>query len=130
MGLGPPRLSRDGVKDPAKDYSGAQGLHGSNRTGRQRGAAEALQARLDVEPVLFVGGVHRHGPSVCRKGSFIKISTTLHFKHDNKLCLWVLSRKRNVRIGVTTPLDCSVSPTALKEREKKPTCDAFTRNGI
>lgn len=69
VGRGPPQLSGVRSQGPAKDYRGAEGVHGADGTGRQWSSAQALQTRLDVEPVLPVGGVHRDGHAVCRKGS-------------------------------------------------------------
>lgn len=71
VGHGPPQLSRIRIQGPAKDYRGAEGVRRTDRTGRQWSAAQALQTRLDVEPVLFAGGIHRDGHAVCRKGSLI-----------------------------------------------------------
>lgn len=64
------RLPRTQSQSPAQDYGGAEGVDGADRTGRQRSSPQALQTRLDVEPVLFAGGVHGDGHAVCRKGNF------------------------------------------------------------
>lgn len=68
LGGGPPQLSGLRTQGPAEDYRGAKVAYGADGRGRQRSAAQALQARVDVEPVLFVGGVHGDGHAVCRKG--------------------------------------------------------------
>lgn len=80
VGHGPPQLSRVRAQGPTKDYRGEEGVCGTDGRGRQRCAAQALQTRVDVEPVLFVGGVHRDGHAVCWKGrSRIYLSMTLLF---------------------------------------------------
>lgn len=72
MGRSPPQLPGGRAQGPEKDYRGAPGVRGADGTGRQWSATQALQTGLDVEPVLFVGGVHRDGHAVRRKGSVSK----------------------------------------------------------
>lgn len=79
MGRGPPGLSGTRPQGPAEDPGGAEGVRGADGTGRQRGAAPALQAGVDVEPVLPAGGVHRDGHAVRREGEHILCSEPLIF---------------------------------------------------
>lgn len=74
VGHGPPQLSGEWAQGPAEDYRGAPGVRRTDGTGRQRSAAPALQTRLDVEPILSAGGVHRVGHAVRRKGSLTSSS--------------------------------------------------------
>ncbi len=79
VGHDPPLLSRIWAQGPAKDYRGAEGVCRADGTGRQRSPAQALQTRLDVEPVLFVGGVHRDRHAVCWKGNLLKCFFSFSF---------------------------------------------------